>query len=375
MGNLFEYSKFVENQDFIGRKEEIERLSANFVFLTNTILLAPQGWGKSSLLRKAAAAAAIKDKSLRFCHIKLSNVRDEERFYELLAQGVIQAVSSTVEEAVSYLSRFFTNPSPRLEFNNSSVEGIRLNYDWSDIRRSKESIMSLPSRIAQDIGLKLVVCIDDFHSVEQFPETDSFLQFLKSQWTNQKNVSYCLAAQENQTVVSFAKTAVPFSRYGDIIQLGRIKPVAFTRHLRDRFAESGKYLDGEVASLIVDLVEGHPFYVQQLAHISWMNTSVVCSREVVMEAHETIVNQMQMMFDIITSALTTQQLCYLHAVLAGETVISTSEVLHRHHITSATSASRSKAALLQKGLVCNQDGKITMIDPIYSYWLTNKYFK
>lgn len=375
MGKLFEYSKYVDNQDFVGRKEEVERLSANFVFLTNSILLAPQGWGKSSLMRKAAAAATVKDRKLRFCHVNLSNVRDQERFYELLAQGIIQAVSSTVEEAVSYLSRFFVNPSPKLEFKTPSIDGIRLNYDRNDIRKYKENIINLPERISQETGLKLVVCIDDFHSVELFPESDAFVQFLQSQWGKQKGVSYCLAAQENQTVASFAKTAVPFSRYGDVMRLGRIKSAAFSRHLRDRFADSGKYLDGEVASLIVDLVEGHPFYVQQLAHISWMNTSVVCSREVVVEAHETMVNQMQMMFEMVTSSLTTQQLCYLHAVLAGETVISTSEVLHRHQITSATSASRSKVALLQKGLVCNMDGRISMTDPIYSYWLTHKYFK
>ena len=250
-----------------------------------------------------------------------------------------------------------------------------MNYDRNDIRKYKDNILNLPARIAQETGLKLVVCIDDFHSVELFPEADAFVKFIQSRWGEHKNVSYCLTAQENQTVTSFAKTAVPFSRYGDVIRLGKIKSAVFSRHLRDRFADSGKYLDGEVASLIIDMVEGHPFYVQQLAHLSWMNTSVVCSREVVLEAHGTIVNQMNMVFDVITSSLTSQQLCYLHAVLAGETVISTSEVLHRHRISSATSASRSKVALLQKGLVCSLDGRISLNDPIYSYWLTHRYFK
>jgi hypothetical protein len=133
-------------------------------------------------------------------------------------------------------------------------------------------------------------------------------------------------------------------------------------------------IDAEIASLIVNLVDSHPSYVQQLAHLSWMNTSVVCSKDVVMEAHQTIVNQMHNLFSIITASLTTQQLCYIHAVLEGETIISTSEVLHRHHITSATSASRSKVALLQKGILYNVGGKMTFSDPLYAYWLRNRYF-
>ena len=51
MENLFEYSKPVDNQGFVGRKAEVEKISADFIFLTNTIILSPQGMGKSSLVK------------------------------------------------------------------------------------------------------------------------------------------------------------------------------------------------------------------------------------------------------------------------------------------------------------------------------------
>ena len=146
------------------------------------------------------------------------------------------------------------------------------------------------------------------------------------------------------------------------------------KSLREKFADSARYLDDEIAGIIYDMVGGNAFYTQQLAHLSWLGTSVVCSREVVMQSFETIVDQMDMVFRNITDSLTGQQLCYLHAVVAGETVISTSEVLYRHHITSATSASRSKAALLERGIVSQVEGKIIITDPIYAYWLNNRYF-
>lgn len=374
MEKLFEYSKFVENQNFVGRRSEIDRLSADFVFLTNTVLLAPQGWGKSSLVRKAAAVAASKEKRLRFCYISLSNVRDEEHFFELLAQGVLRAVSSTVEETVANVARLLPYPTPKLGFSSPSVEGLTLDLDWSDVRKYKEILLDMPARAAQLTGYKLVVCIDDFHMVGTFEDPDTFTRLVQTRWPGQKEVAYCLTAEENVTICEFVKTSNPFPRYADIIRLGKINPAEVSRFLRDKFADSGKYLDAEVASLIISLAENHPFHIMQLAHLSWMNTSVVCSKDVVNEAHETIVNQMSILFTTITASLTSQQLCYLHALLAGETVISTSEVLHRHRISSATSASRSKTALLQRGIICNHDGKMTLTDPIYSYWLRNIYF-
>lgn len=375
MGYIFKYSDIVENQDFVGRKSEVERLSADFVFLTNTMVLAPQGWGKSSLIRKAASDAMHKEKSLRFCYVSLSNVRDEEHFYELLVQGVLRAVSSGLEDALSIVSRFLVHPAPKISFISSSTDGIVIDFDWNDIRQHREFLLDFPVCVAKEKGLKIVICIDDFHAVGSFADQEAFITMLRDKWLAHKGVAYCISAQESIVVSDFAKTAKPFSRYGDIIHLGKINSVAFAHHLRDKFADSGKYLDGEVASMIVDLMDGHPFYIQQLAHLSWMNTSVVCSKEVVVSAHDTIVNQMHLLFSIITASLTSQQLCYLHAVLSGETVMSTSEVLHRHHITSATSASRSKAVLIQKGIIYNSEGKIGFADPVYAYWLRNVYFR
>ena len=375
MEQLFEYSRPVDNQDFVGRKAEVEKISADFIFLTNTIILAPQGLGKSSLVRKAALEASHREKKLRFCYLDLFNVRNEERFYELYAESVLKAVSSTLEEAVSNLSRFFTSPSPKLNFTSPSVDGISLDFDWSDVRKYKDQILGIPARVAQGTGLKLVVCIDNFHAIENFENPTDFMHLLKTHWVAGQSVAYCLCAQENATMNDFLKTVKPFSVYADIIRLSKIDPIALSRHLRDKFADSGKYLDGEVASLIVSMSGSHPSYAHQLAHLSWMNTSVVCSKEVVMAAHQTIINQMHNLFSIITASLTTQQLCYLHAVLCGETVISTAEVLHRHHITSATSASRSKVALLQRGILYSVEGRMELSDPIYAYWLRNRYFK
>ena len=49
METPFDNIKTSVNQYFVGRKEELSRLSADFSFMTNTVVISPQGWGKTSL--------------------------------------------------------------------------------------------------------------------------------------------------------------------------------------------------------------------------------------------------------------------------------------------------------------------------------------
>lgn len=76
----------------------------------------------------------------------------------------------------------------------------------------------------------------------------------------------------------------------------------------------------------------------------------------------------------ITEGLTTQQLHHLKALVAGEAAISSTNVMSRYHITSATSAARSKAALIKNNILDNVAGKIYFRDPIYAHWLKTEYF-
>lgn len=375
MEKRFEYSKPVENQYFVGREDEITRLSTNFMFLTNTIVVAPQGWGKTSLIMKAAKEASFKEPRLRFCHVDLSAVRDEERFLVLLAQSVLRAVSENIEPFLENVKRYFSRIEPKITFSGGSVKDICLDFDRSEVRNVRDVFIDLPDVVAKSAGLRLVVCIDDFHNIAMFPDCEDLLSRLQDSWNLHKEVGYCISGNGNAMMESFASTAKSFRMFGDRMDLGRITNADMVCYIRDRFADSGKYLDNEMAGLIIDLVKDNPFYVQQLAHLASMNTSVVCSREVIMDSFEAVVNSMHLVFSTLTSSLTSQQLCYLHAVLAGEKVISSSEVLHRYGISSATSASRSKAALLEKGIIHIYEGSACFSDPVYAFWLERRYFK
>ena len=107
METPFTYGKIATDKNFIDRDKETTNLVWNFVSLSNTIIIAPRGWGKSSLVNKAAKLAMEQDDKLRIGHIDLFNVLKEEHFYSLLAQKVIASTSTKWEEAVESAKSFF----------------------------------------------------------------------------------------------------------------------------------------------------------------------------------------------------------------------------------------------------------------------------
>ena len=64
----FIYGKIAIGKDFCDHEKETTYLVQYFTSLINAIIISPRGWGKSSLVNKAAKLAMVQDSNLRICH-------------------------------------------------------------------------------------------------------------------------------------------------------------------------------------------------------------------------------------------------------------------------------------------------------------------
>ena len=149
MRTPFIYGKIATEKNFINREVETTNLVWNFVSLSNTIIIAPRGWGKSSLVDKAAKLAIEQDNKLRICHIDLFNVRNEEHFYSLLAQKVIAATSSKWEEAVESAKSFFSHLVPKISIGSDPTNEVSIDFDWETVKQNPEEVLDLAEKIAK----------------------------------------------------------------------------------------------------------------------------------------------------------------------------------------------------------------------------------
>ena len=375
METPFIFGKIATDRNFTDREKETAYLVQNFTSLINTIIISPRRWGKSSLVNRAANLAMEKDRNLRICHIDLFNVRNEEHFYSLLAQKVIAATSSKWEEAVESAKNFFSHLVPKISIGTDPTNEVSIDFDWEDVKRNPDEVLDLAEKIAQKRGFKIVVCVDEFQNIAEFTDPDYFQKKLRSHWQQHQNVSYCLYGSKRHMMMEvFTNSSKPFYKFGNLMFLNKIDTPYLVAFFNSRFADTGKSINDDAANLIVELVDNHPYYAQQLAQQSWLRTKDICTVEIVCEAHVALVEQLSLLFATITETLTTQQLNYLKALIAGEKAISSTDVMHRYQISSTTSISRSKAALIKNDILDNQAGEISFQDPIYAYWLKTEYF-
>ena len=375
METPFIFGKIATEKNFTDREKETADLVRNFTSLINTIIISPRRWGKSSLVNKAAKLAMNQDSRLRICHIDLFNVRDEEHFYSLLAQKVISATSTKWEDAVASAKSMFSHLVPKISIGSDPTNEVSIDFDWETVKQNPDEVLDFAEKIAQKKGLKIVICVDEFQNISEFTDADYLQKKLRSHWQRHQSVAYCLYGSKRHMMMEvFTNSSKPFYKFGNLMFLNKIDTHCLVEFFQRRFADTNKHINDDAANLIVQLVENHPYYAQQLAQQSWLRTKDVCRVEIVREAHAALVEQLSLLFVTITETLTTQQLNYLKALIAKEKAITSTDVMHRYKISSTTSIARSKAALIRNDILDNKAGEISFQDPIYAYWLKTEYF-
>ncbi|MFR9534969.1 MAG: ATP-binding protein [Rikenellaceae bacterium] len=375
MNTPFIFGKIAQSENFTNRESETARLIQNFSSLINTIIISPRRWGKSSLVAKAADIAMSQDKDLVICKIDLFNVRNEEHFYELLASSVLRATSSRMEDVVDGVKRFFSHLLPKISLSADGVNELSLQLNWEEVKRQPDAILDLAERIATEKGIKIVICIDEFQNIAEFEDPLYFQKRLRSHWQQHQRVSYCLYGSKRHMMLDvFTSSSMPFYKFGDIIFLEKIATPAWLTFIEERFSSTGKSIGKEEIEQIVSLADNHPYYVQQLAQQCWLRTEQRCTTEIVTEAHQTIVEQLSLLFVTITEGLTTKQLGLLKAIIVGEKNLSSQEVISKYKIGTSSTVNRGRKSLIEKNILDNRANKITFQDPIYQYWLKTHYF-
>lgn len=374
MKSPFVFGRIASGDTFMDRKTETRSLSDNFCNLTNTILISPRRWGKSSLVRKASESAMARDKNLRICHLDIFNVRTEEEFYEKLAAEVLHASESRWEElavtAKKYLSAFI----PQLNIGDLH-NSVSVSLSLRPTRKDADAILDMAERIAADKNISIVVCIDEFQQIASFEDSEAFQSKLRSHWQLHQHVAYCLYGSRRHMMTDiFTNPRKPFYKFGQNIFLEKIDSRYWPPFICTKFEETSKSISYSQAERITNLVDNNPYYIQQLSEMVWNRTSHTCRDEFVDEAFDALVSAQSGLNLALTQMLTLTQQNLLHAIVAGETQLSSAAVLERYGLKNSLTVQRAKKALTQLDIIDDFGKIITMEDPVYAYWLKNTYF-
>jgi uncharacterized protein len=325
---------------------------------------------------KAAGLTARKNKNLKFCFIDMYSVRTEEEFYEALTREVLNATSNKMEEAMRWSGKFISSLIPAFTISPKSGTQFSFSLNWKEVKKNPADVINLPQKIAAEKKINLVICIDEFQQINEFENTVEFQKRMRALWQKHKNVTYCLYGSKRHMLMNvFTNQGMPFYKFGDILFLEKIKEADWVKFITERFNQTGKKIDPPVAALIAQCVENHPYYVQQLAQQSWLRTIKACKEAVVMEAFDSLVLQLSLLFQSMTDGLSDTQVNFLRAVLQNVEQLSAKAVLDEYKLGTSANVQRIKEALVNKEILDIQGEKISFMDPVYKQWLKKHYFR
>lgn len=366
----FIYGKIVADNDFTDRKEETKRLISNFLSNTNTAIISPRRWGKSSLVNRAIRLASEQESSILFVKMNVFKCETEQDFYELFAKKVIEDISPTADALLTNAKEFISRLLPKISLSDP---GTRYEIGFGiDMRANPigEDILDLPQQIATRRKKKVIVCIDEFQQIGEFARTQSFQKILRSHWQEQKDVAYILYGSKKHMMMHiFGEYASPFYKFGDMMFLPKISNADWTEYICRRFEESGKSISSEWASYLAATVENHSYYVQQLAQYAWLRTEKICSQKEIDDAFLSMLDSMSLQFTNLMDTLTEKQRNFLCAISNGEKNLSSEQVLLQYKLGTSGNIRILKNALKKRDLIETTGSTAEIQDPIFKVWI------
>ena len=374
----FVFGVRVEGDAFTDRREETERLKANFTYGVNTILISPRRMGKTSLVDKVCSL--VESDVVRIARIDAFGCRSEDDFINAFATAVVRATSNRwdewMENAKVFLSRFV----PKISFGQDPLNDFSLSLEYNADSQTTEEVLRLPEVIAQSKGYRIVVCIDEFQQIGDFPDSLSFQKKLRGVWQLQSHVSYCLyGSKKHMMEKMFQNQSFPFYRFGDFFYLNKIGEEDWVEYICKRFEKTGKHISECLAREICRVTDRYSSYVQQLAWLVWLRTadSASATSEDVQYGIDRLLDACEPLFIQQTEDLSAYQMNFLHALANGvHSGFTQSSVLSSYRLGTAANVTRLKKALVEKDLVVTTAPKhMEMSDPILALWLKRRVWK
>ena len=365
----FIFGVAASGENFTDRKNETARLLTNFRHGVNTVLISPRRWGKTSLVQKVAALAQSDD--LRVVYLDIFSCRSDKDFYDAFASAVLRQTSSKWKEWVENAKSFLSRIRPKISFGSDSVAEFSVSLEMDPQSDDVAEILQLPEKIAQEKGVKIVVCIDEFQQIAEFKDSKTFQKRLRTVWQLQKNVSYCLFGSKKHLMNElFEKKSLPFYKFGDAIYLQRIPATDWVDYICERFKATGKTISPELAERACVAVECHSSYVQQLAWLIWVNADKIATEKDFEEAYRDILAQNTPLFEKLTENLSSYQMNFLRAIIDGvRKEFSAQEVVQKYKLGSSANVAIVKRALVKKEIVEIEKREVIISDPLLKVWL------
>lgn len=368
MNDAFVYGSAVEGENFTDRVSETKRLKANFEHGVNTLLISNRRIGKTSLVRHVKNL--VNSKKVSVVYLDIFDCRSEYDFYNKLASAVLQQTATKTEIFLQNAKTFLSRVSPKISLSPDPTMDFSVSLGITEKDYSPDQILNLAESIAQKQGKKIVICIDEFQQIGEFPESLTVQKRLRGAWQLQQNVSYCLFGSKKHLLTNiFQRKDMPFYQFGDAIYLSIIETKNWVPFICQKFQKQNLIISEDLAKRICIEVENYSSYVQQLAWNVMLNTNREVTEEIIEKAMNELIAQNSALFMQQTEGLSSFQMNMLRAIASDiHNGFTTKKVLAEYNLGTKSNISRIQKTLIDRDLVELREEGLFINDPVFKKW-------
>jgi len=382
----FKVGGAVEPPYFVGREDELRKLSSNLRGLTqNNLILAPRRYGKSSLLHNLRLR--VKDeKNLLVPYVNCREMASYADFYRITVAALL-----TEYERKRKIAGLWANfkvifkegvlrAAQRLDEIGGSVGELgkvylRFREREADERELIRAAFRFFRALAEEKGLKIVFLLDEFQEIAAF--NDYIFNLLKKELDLPSRVGYFFSGSSMSMLSDiFLKEDSPLylmvaRHYME--PLGLEEVVDF---VQGRLEVVGISIDRETAELFPRLTGGIPFYIQKLGLITFQDALLKGKKEVdgeeVRNAFAAMLDELDGEFEVRwLSKFSNQQRRILRALADLEEARLTDIAAQMGNKPSDISSSISR--LKEMMIVAKREtGQYFIVDRVFHAWLARE---
>ena len=190
----------------------------------------------------------------------------------------------------------------------------------------------------------------------------------------QTDVAYILYGSKKHMMLNiFGEYKSPFYKFGDIMFLPKISKADWQDYIVSRFRDTGKNIQSDIAGYIAQMVDNHPYYVQQLAQLSWLRCESECTVETVDSALSSMLDALNLQFIAIMDSLTDKQRNFLCALADGVVQLTAERTLTTYKLGTNGNVRFIRNALLKRDMIDVEGKSVHIQDPVFKLWLQRQY--
>lgn len=365
--NPFLVSGYHSPAYFCDREEELMWLTDQIDNERNVVLYSWRRTGKTALVKHFFHYLEKKNR-MTGVFVDLLGTASLSEANKRISQAIIQRFSSSTKAFGSRLMKLVgslgatVGVDPVTGMPEVTVGMVKENT----VSHSLEALGQFMSEQKRTI----VVCIDEFQQIVNFPEKDSEAIFRN--WTQSfPMVRFIFSGSHRHMMISmFSERSRPFYQSAQLRQLNPLNADVYSAFITERFEAAGKNFDPQLILKVFQWARMQTYCVQLVCNKLFGKTDQV-DEDILKEVFLEIIRQEIPVFSYYQQLFTAFQWKFLIAVAREERVANplAKGFINKHGLGAASSVSSALKTLIKKEFIIEDDGAYALHDTLLMRWL------